>query len=153
MVAVVGAQSLDPIALALGFCANLARLFECGPGGVRICPRRRRDEYVVEQVDRDSPICDRAIGVLSQDSLKRAASDQKPVGMDHRDAALELGLYLRIAGGRETQLAKSLVLLSERTAGCGNRHHACQYHRARRFHVGLPKAVPSDAAITTRRQA
>jgi hypothetical protein len=36
--------------------------------------------------------------------------------MDHRDAALELGLYLGIAGGGETQLAELLVLLAERTA-------------------------------------
>src|ERR1700738_1115505 len=35
-----GAQRLDPVALALGLCADLARLFERGPGGLRIRPRR-----------------------------------------------------------------------------------------------------------------
>jgi hypothetical protein len=42
--------------------------------------------------------------------------------MDHRDATFELGLYLGIAGGGETQLAELLVLLSEGAAAerCGN---------------------------------
>src|SRR6266536_1124331 len=42
--------------------------------------------------------------------------------MDHRDAALELGLHLGIARGRKRQLAKLLVLLAEGTAAqcCGD---------------------------------
>ena len=59
----------------------------------------------------DAPIGHRAIGVLPQHSLERPARDQEPVRMDHRDAALELGLHFGIAGGGETQLAELLVLL------------------------------------------
>jgi len=37
--------------------------------------------------------------------------------MDHRDTALELRLHLRIAGGRETQRTKLLLLLLGEGAG------------------------------------
>ncbi len=137
-VAVVDAQSLDPIALALGLGAYLARLFERRPGGRRVRPRRRGDERVVEQVERDAPIGDRACGILLQDALKRMACDQEPEGMEHGDAALEFGLHLRIAGRGEAQPAQSRVLLGERVAARRNHHDACQDHRAFRFHGGPP---------------
>ena len=64
--------------------------------------------------------------------------------MDHRDATLELGLHLGIAGGGETQLSELLVLLTEGTAAqrCSNpsdkyqtlglhRHLRMRAHRSR----------------------
>ena len=115
MVAVVGAQRLDPVALALRLRADRPRLFERGPGGLRVRPRRHHGERVAEQVERNAPMRHRAIGILLQDALERPARDQEPVRMDHRDAALELGLHLGIAGGGEAQLAELLVLLAEGT--------------------------------------
>jgi hypothetical protein len=55
--------------------------------------------------------------------------------MDHRDAALELGLYLGIAGGGETQLAELLVLLSEGAAAqrCGDAGDKYQILRLRGY--------------------
>jgi hypothetical protein len=125
VVAVIGAQRFDPIALALSLGADLARLFQRRPGGLRVRPRRHRGERVAEQVDRDSPMRHRATGIVAQDLLERSPRDQEPVRMDHRDAALELGLHLGIAGGGEAQLAELLILLGERAAG-QQRDDACR---------------------------
>jgi hypothetical protein len=64
--------------------------------------------------------------------------------MNHRDATLELGLHLGIAGSGKTQLAELLVLLTEGTAAqrCSNpsdkyqtlglhRHLRMRAHRSR----------------------
>src|SRR5262249_21739840 len=56
-------------------------------------------------------------GILLDDALEHFARDQEPVGMDHRDAALEFRLHLRIAGGREAQRAKLFLLLLPKGAG------------------------------------
>jgi hypothetical protein len=111
VIAVIGAQRLDPVALALRFGADRVRLFKYCPTGFGLGPCRRGGERVAEKIERDSPIRDRTTRVLLQDSLERPARVDEPIRMDHRDAALELGLYLGIAGGGETQLAELLVLL------------------------------------------
>ena len=67
--------------------------------------------------------------------------------MDHRDAALELGLHLGIAGGGETQLAKLLVLLAKGTTGqrCGDSGHKYQ---TLRLHGHLQaRAIAHDRRI------
>src|SRR6516162_7840110 len=100
----------------------MGSLFKCCPTGFGLGPCRRCGERVAEKVERDSPIRDRTTRVLLQNSLERPARVDEPIRMDHRDAALELGLYLGIAGGGETQLAELLVLLSEGAAAqrCGD---------------------------------
>src|SRR5262249_10079624 len=113
MVAEIGTQGLDPVALALGLSSGRARLFERSPGGLCVGPRRRHGQRVAEVVHRHAPIGDCAGGVLLQDALECPARVDDPIRMQHGDAALELGLHLRIAGGGETQLAELLVLLAD----------------------------------------
>jgi len=122
VVAVVGAQRVDPVALALSFGADRVGLFKRSPSGFGLDPCWRGGECIAEIIERDAPICDRATRVLLQDSLERPARVHEPIRMDHRDAALELGLNLGIAGGGETQPAEFLVLLAEGAAAqrCGD---------------------------------
>ena len=139
VVAVVGAQRLDPGPLPLCPGTDRARLFERGPAGFRLGPRRRGGKRVAEIVERDAPIGDRAPGILLQDSLERLARVDEPVRMDHRDAALEVGLHLGIAGGGETQLSKLLVLLAEgaeaqRCGDAGDKYQTLPLHEYLRAH-------------------
>src|SRR5499427_7567356 len=108
MISVVSANRVDPAALAIRLRANLARLLQRSPGRIGILARRRTAQRVAEQIHRYAPIGDGATGILLEDSLENAARDLEPVGMDHRDTALELRLHLRIAGGWEAQRAKLL---------------------------------------------
>ena len=62
MVAVIGAQRLDPVALALGLRADRARLFELRPGGVRVLPRGRADQRIAEDVHRHAPMAIAQLG-------------------------------------------------------------------------------------------
>ena len=117
VIAEVGAQRVYPAALAFRLRSDFAGLFERGPGGVGLRARWRSDQRVAQEVHRNAPIGDGATGILLQDALKHSARDQEPVGMDHRDAALELRLHLRIAGGREAQRAKLLLTLLPGGAG------------------------------------
>src|SRR5262249_17119555 len=118
VVAEVGPQRVDPAALAFRLRSDFAGLFERGPGGVGLRARRRPDQRVAELIHRNAPIGDGATGVLLEDAPEHPARDQERVGMDHGDAALELRLHLRIAGGWEAQRAKLfLTLLPKGSAG------------------------------------
>src|SRR6516225_2490886 len=125
----------------------MGSLFKCCPTGFGLGPCRRGGERVAEKVERDSPIRDRTTRILLQDSLERSARVDEPIRMDHRDAALELGLYLGIAGGGETQLAELLVLLSEGAAAqrCGD---ASDKYQILRLHGNLrARDLTSIAAV------
>src|SRR5262245_2145262 len=133
MVAVVGAQRVDPVALALSFGADRVGLFKRSPTCLSLGPCWRGGECIAQIIERDAPIGDRATRVLLQDSLECLARVDEPIRMDHRDAALELGLNLGIAGGGETQLAELLVLLSEgaaaqRCCDAGDKCHILRLH-------------------------
>src|SRR5262249_11398127 len=133
--------------LALSFGADRVRLCKRCPTGFGLGSCRRGGERVAEKVERDSPIRDRTTRVLLQDSLERSARVDEPIRMDHRDAALELGLYLGIAGGGETQLAELLVLLSEGAAAqrCGD---AGDKYQILRLHGNLrARDLTSTAAV------
>ena len=134
MISVVSANRVDPAALAIRLRANLARLLQRNPGRVGILARRRPAQRVAEQIHRNAPIGDGATGILLEDTLEHAARDHEPVGMDHRDTALELRLHLRIAGGRETQRTKLLLLLlGEGAGGERRRDQACGAQRPSRL--------------------
>src|SRR3954453_12526414 len=112
MIALVVAQGFDPLALTWLLRADVAGLFERGPRSIRVRALRRRNEDIVQQVYRHAPVRDRAGRILLQHAFERAARDQEPIGMDHCDAALKLGLHFGIAGSWEAELAKVLVLLA-----------------------------------------
>src|SRR5205823_8372590 len=116
VVAEVGAQRVYPAALAFRLRSDFAGLFERGPGGLGLRARWRSDQRVAQLIHRNAPIGDCATGILLEDALKYSARDQEPVGMDHRDAALEFRLYLWIAGGREAQGAKLLLPFLRKSA-------------------------------------
>ncbi len=73
VVAEISAQCLDPIALALGLCPDRARLVECFPGSLGVGPRRRPNQGVAKQVDRNSPVSQSAAGIFLQNALERPA--------------------------------------------------------------------------------
>ena len=64
MVAVIGAQGLDPVALVLRLRPDRASLFERCPGGLRIGPRRRLGQGVPKEVHGHAPIGHGAVGIL-----------------------------------------------------------------------------------------
>ncbi len=64
VVAEIGAQRLDPVALALRLRPGRPRLFECVPSRLRVGPRRRGCQGVAEEVHRHTPVCHRAGGIL-----------------------------------------------------------------------------------------
>src|SRR5262249_30132659 len=97
MVAIVGSERLDPVALTLRLGADRACLFERGPPGISVCPGRCRGKRIAEVVERDPPMSDRAVWVLAQHAFECPARDREPVRMNHRNAAFELGLHLGIA--------------------------------------------------------
>src|SRR5215203_2403262 len=130
MVAEIGAQRLDPVALARRLRADRARVLERLPGGLRGRPRRRADQRIAEQVERDAPVGDGATRVPLQHALERLARVTEPVRVQHREAALEFGLYLRVARGREAHFAELLVLLGQRTAAQGSADQAYDNRQA-----------------------
>ena len=56
--------------------------------------RRRRRQRVAQQVERDTPVGHRAARILLEHAAERLAGVAEPVRVQHRDAALELGLHL-----------------------------------------------------------
>ncbi len=109
-VAVVDADPLDPVALALGLDPDRARPVEPLRRGRDVFRRRRRRQRIPEVIDGQPPVRDRAARILLDDRVEDLARLREPVRMQHRDAALELALHLGIAGRRERDLAELLWL-------------------------------------------
>src|SRR5437667_6651484 len=105
MIAVVGAQSFDPVALTFGFRLTLG-FVEYLPRLLRVFCRGRPDERIAEQVDCESPVSHHAARLLPQDRLERLAPLREPVRMQHRYAALELLLRRRTTRNRKMNLAE-----------------------------------------------
>ena len=79
MVAEIGAQRLDPVALTLRLRPGHPRFFQRVPSRLRVGPRRRGCQGVAEVVHRHTPVCHRAGGILLQNPLELPAGDQEPV--------------------------------------------------------------------------
>ena len=62
--------------------------------------------------------------------------------MQHRHAALELGLHFRIAGGREAHSAELFIRLREGAAGQRGSDQTCYYHQRLGCHVDLACRAP-----------
>ncbi len=64
MVAEIGAQRLDPVALTLRLRPGHPRFFQRVPSRLRVGPRRRGCQGVAEVIHRQTPVCHRAGGIL-----------------------------------------------------------------------------------------
>jgi hypothetical protein len=112
VIAKVRANRINPSALAIRFHLERARLLERIPGGA--CGRGgwRSRQRVAQKIERDAPVRHRAVGILLQHALKSLAGVVEPVGVQHGDAGLELGLHPGIARRREGHLSELVVLRS-----------------------------------------
>ena len=138
VVPVVRADRLDPVALTLALRAHRPRLLEDGPGRAGVLQRGRGRQRVPQRGHGQAPVAHRTARVLLNDGVEDLARLGEPVRMQHRDAALELALHLRVTGNRERDLAE-LVL---REPWPRPRERAQENQKRRRDpHKPLPRAA------------
>ena len=117
VIAIVSADGIDPVALALGLRAECARLVDRLGARLRLFQGGRAAQRIAHLIDRHAPIRHCAGGVLLQDRLENLAGVTEPIRVQHRDAALELGLHFGAARRGEGYVAKVIALMGENGGG------------------------------------